>query len=237
MGENKGKPAETAKLPARTAAQRLKHVKHLALPDIERMRAQVAEFAERVDRKLDDIPAERIIDPPATITAPAALQYALLGEGPEVSELREMFENLLASSMDRDTTASAHPAFVSMIAQLTPDEAWILKAIDRGDYAAVNVFDLGRNLPLGFRTMFGLGTGIDESRQQQYISNLDRLGIIRIEWGSHASDRREGLLLDERVNAEFPDRALSIRGGTISVTPLGWQFLDTCVRARAQRAE
>jgi len=52
------------------------------------------------------VPADRVIEPPATRAAPAAFHYALLGDSADVSELREMFENLLAASMDRDTRAS-----------------------------------------------------------------------------------------------------------------------------------
>jgi hypothetical protein len=124
---------DATKLAAQTAGQRLKRVAALALPDVAEMRTRVAELEERVDRKLEAVPAERLVSPPATIATPAALQYALLGDGPEVAELREMFENLLAASIDRDTAASVHPAFVSMISQLTPDEARILKSIDRDD--------------------------------------------------------------------------------------------------------
>ncbi len=48
------------------------------------------------------------MQPSATILAPAAFHYALPGDGDEVPELREMFENLLAASMYRDTAAKVH---------------------------------------------------------------------------------------------------------------------------------
>jgi hypothetical protein len=89
------------------------------------------------------VPPERQQAPPATLATlatPAALQYARLGDGDEVADLCEMFENLLVSSMDSAMAVNAHPAFVSMISQLTPDEARILKSIDRDDYALIQVF-------------------------------------------------------------------------------------------------
>src|SRR5678815_4358285 len=46
--------------------------------------------------------------------APAALHYALLGDGDAVADLREMFENLLMSSMDRATANDAHPVRCQM---------------------------------------------------------------------------------------------------------------------------
>lgn len=68
-----------------------------------------------------------------------------------------MFENLLVTSMDRDTASGAHPAFVSMIPQLTPDEAWILKSIDRTDYtlATVRAGRAGDRERLGFERRWG----------------------------------------------------------------------------------
>ena len=40
--------------------------------------------------------------------------------------LREIFANLLTTSMDARTVATAHPAFVEMAKQLSPDEARML---------------------------------------------------------------------------------------------------------------
>jgi hypothetical protein len=36
-------------------------------------------------------------------------------------------------------------------------------------------------IPRGLRSLLGRGIGIDESRLPEYISNLDRLGILRID--------------------------------------------------------
>lgn len=202
---------------------------------INGLRAVGAMLASRVGRKLDErVPPERQLAAPATIAGPAAMHYALLGDGEEVAELREMFEDLLVTSMDRETAANAHPAFVGMISQMTPDEAWILKSITRSDYAASDVFEmtLTGKRALGLRTMFGLGIGIDESRQHQYLTNLDRLGILRIEFGDSPTDQTSMEALDQMVTAEFSGRDTFAHGGVIKVTPLGQQFLDTCVKPR-----
>lgn len=105
--------------------------------------------------KLGGVPQERLLSAPATIGAPAALQYLLLGDGADVAELREMFENLLAVSMDRETAASAHPAFVSMISQLMPEEAWLLKSIDQKEYPLfwVNTDEPNIKMKHGFRSL------------------------------------------------------------------------------------
>lgn len=232
MGSNdKTKDAKEAtqalRLRATTMAQRLENAAALGGPALEKLSA-------RVYGKLKGVPENRIVQPPANIEAPTALHYMLLGDGDEVAELREMFENLLASSMDRETAASAHPAFVSMISQLTPDEARILKSIDRDDYAFVNVYELdpgGSRRTLDSRTLLGIGIGIDKARQQQYISNLDRLGILRFSTRS-SSDIDGHKRLVAAIEAEFSSRHVSSSNDSIGLTPLGRQFLNTCVRAR-----
>lgn len=120
-GKSKGttEPTGAVKRRATRTARRLTNLAMPGFPPLDRLKARGAKFSAHVEKKLDAVPPERRQQPPATIALPAALQYVLLGEGAEVAELREMFENLLVSSMDRDTAADAHPAFVSMISQLT----------------------------------------------------------------------------------------------------------------------
>jgi hypothetical protein len=201
---------------------------------VDNANAALDRLGTRVEKKLGGLPTERLIQPAPTIAAPAALQYALLGESDAVDDLREMFENLLVTSMDRTTAQHAHPAFVSMISQITPDEAWILKSIDAHDYALIHVYRMQEagNVSLGFRTLLGIGIGIDESRLQQYISNLDRLGILRIQTAT-ASDPGVYETLGARLEREFQHEAfpgMHTIAGSIEVTPLGRLFLSTCVR-------
>jgi len=85
---------------------------------------------EALTTRLTGVPPERIVTPQATVAGPAldALKYA--GHDPE---LRELYANLLARAMDKQTAMMAHPAFVEILRQLTPDEARILKPLAAGD--------------------------------------------------------------------------------------------------------
>lgn len=86
---------------------------------------QVRDFVHsRVAEKLKDVPRERIATPSPSVAGPAleALRYS----GHD-ADLREMYANLLATSMDASTAREAHPAFVDIIKQLAPDEAKLLR--------------------------------------------------------------------------------------------------------------
>jgi hypothetical protein len=82
-------------------------------------------------------------------------------------------------------------------------------------------------------TILGIGIAIDEDRQHQYISNLDRLGILRFSTRSSADIDGYSELVDA-VRAEFAGRHVMTSNDSIEVTQLGRQFLDACVRPRAR---
>jgi hypothetical protein len=193
---------------------------------------------DQVELVLGDVPEDRLLPAPEAMASKAALEYALLGDGDDVEVLRRMFVNLLASAMDRNTADKSHPAFVAMIAQMTPDEAQLLKSVTRRRYAAVHLFkkdDEGwvqTQTSPGFRTTLGADTDFDGARRQRCISNLDRLGILRIDFAESMVPETDMEALEKAVEEEFPEQSMSGHGGSIAVTPLGEEFLLTCVRDR-----
>ena len=125
-----------------------------------------------------------------------------------------------------------------MISQLTPDEARIVKSLDRDreDYPFSYLYELdptGNRRTLDSRTTLGMGLGIDETRLLQHVSNLDRLGILRFLTRS-SSDLEGRNRLFDTITAEFPGRHVSMSNDSIGLTPLGRQFLDACVRPPGQ---
>jgi hypothetical protein len=207
------------------------------------------------------------------IAAQASLGYVLLGDGDRDGDgdyaepLRDMFASLLAASMDRDRASAVHPAFASMISQMSHDEAWLLKSITDPNqlYAIVEARrpmdeserELGMGIDgvyrdyhdtdgngmyrhCGWFSTLGAGIGIDENRQEQHLSNLVRLGIIEIGFetitepadasaGSNAAADYESAR--QRMAAEFRDAGFKCVGhrGIVAITPLGRQFLLSCV--------
>lgn len=73
-------------------------------------------FEDDLKEKIKDIPEENIQIPPTMIAGPTleALRYTY-----DEDVLREMYENLLASSMDNRIAIQAHPAFVDAITDVS----------------------------------------------------------------------------------------------------------------------
>ena len=81
---------------------------------------RAATYSERVAQL---VPEDRRIEAPAQVVGPVleGLRYV-----DEHNVIAELFVNLLARSIDSDRVSEAHPAFASIISQLSSDEALII---------------------------------------------------------------------------------------------------------------
>ena len=70
-----------------------------------------------LQKKLENLKTTDIVEPEAYIAVPAleALSYSINNE-----TLRNMYANLLANSMNKNTKDSVHPSFVDIIKQMSP---------------------------------------------------------------------------------------------------------------------
>lgn len=89
-------------------------------------RYKLEAFEDDLKEKTKHIPPENLQEPPVMIAGPTleALRYTY-----DEKELREMYENLLASSMDNRIVSQTHPSFVDTIKQMSPLDALIMQII------------------------------------------------------------------------------------------------------------
>jgi hypothetical protein len=136
---------------------------------------------ERFKQKL-----HRMVTPPVAIAGPAF--ESLRFSGAEES-LREMYINLLETSMDLETAQAAHPAFVEIIRQLNPEEARLLRAIAvdyQGRLPTITVAGAERGVYSShflFLVRFSEYELEDKCRypnqMPSYLDNLCRLGLTK----------------------------------------------------------
>jgi hypothetical protein len=215
-------------------------------------------IAKAVAPKVAAIPEEFRVQPKVTIAGPAIDSMKYCGSEPQ---LRDLFANLLATSMDSRTRDQAHPAFVELIRQLSPDEAKILKYIVKRRYreyfAVIEVrrsfVAIGarneRNQPqtikvFGPYSTIGYHAGCDRlNTLPSLLHNLIRLGIMQLEFPCGIDARLLQELLDDELitakkaeieawgTAAEKDR-FAYETGVLELTAFGEQFLDACVRER-----
>lgn len=143
----------------------------------------IKETEKLLEKKLEDISPEKIVEPEPYVAIPAIqqLSYSLDSE-----ELREMYANLLASSMNKDTKTNVHPSYVDIIKQLCPDEAKLLKVLSgEPNQPLINVKKI-RKTDGGYIVIIQNFTLLAEeicdnpSEVFSYLDNLERLKLIDI---------------------------------------------------------
>ncbi len=141
----------------------------------------VAETKKLLEEKLQNTPPE-LIQPPEPHIAVPALQY--ISYCMDNEELRDMYANLLANSMNSVVKNGVHPGFVEIIKQLSPDEAKILrhfsvhKTIPTITLRAENENLQGVDVVKNFSDI-GEKCGCEEKYGlNKYFDNLIRLGLI-----------------------------------------------------------
>jgi hypothetical protein len=136
-----------------------------------------ADWIEKaVSERLKDVPQDKIVPPNPRIAVPAlqALTYSLSDE-----LIREMFANLLAADMNADTKKDAHPAFVELVKEMTPEDARILKLVQQSPRCAftVRVGSSSRFLTIGTEYSFQVD-GLNDGDIGRSLNNLARLGLL-----------------------------------------------------------
>ena len=141
--------------------------------------------AESVREKIKVIPEEKLVEPEPYVAIPAMqqLSYCVNNE-----ELRELYANLLVSSMNADKKWQVHPAFVDIIKQLTPDEAKFVRNLSPNVSQNNALIDArlenektgsGSTIISNF-TNVGLDKVDLPKNICSYIDNLERLKLIQI---------------------------------------------------------
>jgi hypothetical protein len=176
----------------------------------------------RVTNLLAERGAKDIKQPPLSVAGPLIMQMLFASEEPD---LREMYAKLLTTSMDAQTTNVAHPSFVSVIAQLTPGEARILRHISTLNqewpyWMGTHETD---ELEAAMRQMCAEAGITDEAAADLYIENLLRLRVLR-RFGSFQAEFNEAYqhYRDEPAINNY-------NSDIIEVTCYGRALLQACV--------
>lgn len=214
---------------------------------------QIREFvATTVAMKLISTPAERIQTPEPHIVGPAleALRYTGHQEA-----LRELYANLLATSLDAETASQAHPSFVDMIKSMSPDEARILRLFAIRDSWPIIEVRVAHKDSNGYQILFRSFSFIGREAAcglpqltATYLDNLARLGLVESPGAGGigrqhlvAADLYEPLeqcgdIASLRTEVEAAGGRLEFERGFVRITDLGRLFCRACVIEKGSAA-
>lgn len=210
---------------------------------------KIKDFIEtRVAEKLEKVPEERITTPPPNVAGPAIEALRFSGDD---ETLREMFANLIATSLDKKTATEAHPSFVDIIKNISADEGKILQLFTHSQPIAV--IDVKMNIPTGgfhvlHRNVTQLGARAKCEHPElapNYVDNLCRLGILEIPSNRRINNNEAytplmndpGILqLKSQFTPGENKPTIGFDKRMLQATTLGQQFIRACVIDKVLRA-
>lgn len=145
----------------------------------------IQEFKRELENKINSIPQENFIEPEISKIGPPleASKYYF-----EEEDIRKMFANLIASSMDITKVNDVYPSFSEIIKQMSKLDAENLKLIYTGQpnsnlICQINLYRSNGSFATPFTNLF-----IANEKTQDFnaisasLSNLSRLGLITIDY-------------------------------------------------------
>ena len=194
--------------------------------------------AQAVREKAEAIPPEKLTEPEPYVAIPAIQQLSYCYDS---EELREMYANLLVSSMNIDTKHQVHPSFVDVIKQLTPDEARLLKCLSFRDIQPIidvcmEAQDGSYQIEVHNFTSISDDVCDDPSGIFAYLDNLERLKLIHISYEVQLREHAAYKPLEEYPSIKNlmsesvpPEHSRKIRRGTFNLTSFGKGFIKICI--------
>ena len=187
-----------------------------------------------------------LIETPEPYIAVPTIQY--ISYCMDSKELRDMYANLLANSMNKMIKGAVHPGFVEIIKQLSPDEAKLLKQICiighsipviniryvNSKYEGVTVFYYFSNIG----EIAGCENPFDITK---YFENLQKLGLIKESDGFSSlvdKTKYEPLKKHNYIKAfeNIPEgyaregyNQVNIEEGYFNMTEFGKEFCNICI--------
>ena len=182
--------------------------------------------------KLKHIHEDKIAEPEPYVAVPALQQLSYSFDS---EELRELYANLLASSMNTDTKFDVHPAFVDIIKQLTPDEAKLLRYFSKQRVIPAVSVHLKSSSGSGYtileriRVIVPNGVLFVPENVEVYVENLIRLKLLDIPAGIYYTTESLYSTLEYTANYTGPEKDnIEFKRMVINITSFGKQFIKIC---------
>lgn len=212
----------------------------MQMEDAEKLK----KFHESLQNGFESVPVEYRVEPRRCIADRAydsSLYYI------EEDELINLFENLIVASSDERYLSDSHPAFISIIEQLSPLDARNLMLFKKQDLQPIvdYVYDLKSGYSVFYPDVF-LENPEEQNINLQCVSirNLVRLGLLELpekqfsrlpDDSVYEKYKQTPLYLSllSRLNSgQLPPDVIGVKtiDSYVALTALGKSFLKVCVR-------
>lgn len=205
----------------------------------ERARIFLDKNLEKYRERIEQIPEEKIIQVAPEIGVPIAEKLAYIRD----DRLSDLYVLLLTKASCVDTVSQAHPSFVNVINNLSPDEAQLLEhfvadecllfVMAKWVHKKTNVYSVAGDLLPAQKNLTSLSFPMNVPA---YLSNLAGLGLLSVNYEiSLAGGAAAYELIESERKSQFPeshptDPELELRfeRGVVTKTEFGRQFIAAC---------
>lgn len=219
-----------------TVGEKLQEVTRLALAPISGLIWGYDKIASYLEVAIPQyfekhkVKEENITTPDPSVAVPTieAMRYTS-----HVSEIREMFTNLLGASMDKENH-NEHPAFVEIIKQLSPDECKMLKHLRINSVQPMLKYRLkaepGELDIMPFFSDICIESGCQiPSKFPEYLDNLQRLGLVEIPYGRYLINDKLYEKLREKIKLSQSYEKLKEEKSMFGLSEMGKKFCSVCI--------
>lgn len=204
---------------------------------------ELEKYKKDLEKKLNDIPEERRIEPNTQVVMNALTDSQSCVEE---ESLRDMFANLIAAACDADKANAVHPAFPGIIKQMSTVDAELLLLLGQDDkFPIVNIrvkLDKG-GLTAATNVFIENTDRYSLQMQEAAVACLSMHGLVEVSYRIHfVQEERYAPFKNVPLYASIdqtklfeaqPNIMISVIGaelekGQIGLTALGKQFLKVC---------
>jgi len=197
-------------------------------------------FKQELSSKVNAIPTENRVEPVESLVGPAleSLKYRI-----DNNELRKMFATLIATSLDKQTVGTVHPAFVEVLRNLSSEDAKALsqfaKLKDTYLIPIISVDKKVMSVPNNVNNYCFLAEQFGFEKSNVILDSLVRNSLIEINYVFDKNDNFQGFTFTE-MEAKFSTlrekkhvgrnvgNQLVYHYGTINLTAFGYDFASSC---------
>lgn len=188
--------------------------------------ADLKKFETELTNKILEIPKEQIQEPKISILGPAleASKYYF-----EEDEIREMFSNLIASSMDKTYNDIIQHSFVEIIKQLSPYDAKFLSKIEN----CIQTYGLKRENTIFQRIFCITPDFLNFEKNSIAITNLNRLGLLDQLSYFELNDFPQKEFINNNISSiiDLKEKTdFSMQPHAYVLSPLGIEFKKICIK-------
>lgn len=210
---------------------------------------KLEQLKKSLEAKVQSTPLENRIDPNLQIACQALDDAKYCAEN---EDIREMFANLIASTMDNRVSKTIHPSFSSILKQMSSSEAkFLLKIREKKILPLCNILITYKETGDFFVRFNDLYLETFNPTEQEIVDNafilstLARQGLIEISYNHQLANNSiydvfENSMFFKR-KAELEEKggneSVTLQKGSVELTNMGKRFLQVCCPPSQNRKE